>query len=87
MLTAIIGSTVLGGNNELVGHRRWFLFPSLSNVATGDTGRRAQCVGTGCRANAIAVLCNGCLGGERTDTPQDIVLWPSAVFTWCYAVV
>lgn len=67
-----------GVGNEQVGHRRWLLFPKLSNVATGDTGSTGTS-GVGRRANAIAVLCNGCQGSTRAVTPDDIVLWPSAV--------
>lgn len=67
-----------GGGNQAVGHRRWKLSPILQTIATGDVGASGGC--PGCKANAIAVLCNGCLSNSnRAMTPGNIVLWPSAV--------
>lgn len=66
-----------GPFNQAVGHRRWKIYPRLQSIATGDVGASGSC--PGCKANAIAVTCSGCIGSSRPTTPDDLVLWPSAV--------
>ena len=66
-----------GVGNEVVGHRRWLLYPPLANVATGDVS-----VASGVTAaNDLWVLPNGSDGtwGTRPATP-DGVAWPPGGF-------
>jgi hypothetical protein len=57
-----------GVGNEFVGHRRWLLFPLLTQIGTGDI--RAPGV---TEANAIAVFGGNLHGGTRT---KDFVAFP-----------
>lgn len=54
-----------GDSNTEVGHRRWLLYPRLTEIGVGDTGK----------ANAISVI-----GGTRGASSGGWVAWPSAGF-------
>jgi len=57
-----------GGNNTVVGHRRWLLYPRLGRIGIGNTGS----------ANAIYVL-GVPLAARPAGTPS-FVAWPTAGF-------
>lgn len=63
-----------GGNNAVVGHRRWLLYPQTEVMGTGDvpgidgvSNRRS--------ANSIWVF-DGNFGGTRPTTRESFVAWP-----------
>jgi uncharacterized protein YkwD len=57
-----------GGGNQVVGHRRWILYPPQANMGTGTAG-------SGTRANALHVFGSG-VWGSRPATPNGVA-WPS----------
>jgi uncharacterized protein YkwD len=62
-----------GIGNEVVGHRRWILFPQTQYMGTGDIPPAG--VGNP-RANALWVFDLQNIGGPRPDTREEYVAWP-----------
>lgn len=64
-----------GGNNAVVGHRRWLLYPQTRTMGTGDVPAGVL-NGTGVApANALWVF-DGNFGGTRPATRDGFVAWP-----------
>ncbi|HLJ49376.1 MAG TPA: BACON domain-containing carbohydrate-binding protein [Bryobacteraceae bacterium] len=63
-----------GSNNEVVGHRRWIIYPQTQQMGTGDVpqnGSSSQYMG----ANALWVIDSN-YGGTRPATRDGFVAWP-----------
>ena len=61
----------LGANNEVVGHRRWILYPQTQVMASGDVPAQ----GTNFAANATWIF-DANYGGPRPATIEPYVAWP-----------
>lgn len=64
-----------GSGNELVGHRRWLLYPLAQQMATGDIPFHTDGSGTHNSANAIWVI-----GNFKASATAQFVPWPNAGF-------
>jgi len=62
-----------GGNNDVVGHRRWLLYPQTQVMGTGDVPQQNGFNS----ANAIWVF-DANYGGPRPATRKPFVSWPPA---------
>lgn len=62
-----------GGNNSVVGHRRWILYPQTQVMGTGDIPAQ----GTNLSANATWIF-DANYGGPRPVTRTPYVTWPPA---------
>lgn len=60
-----------GGNNAVVGHRRWILYPQTQTMGTGDVPD----TGPNGSANSTWVF-DGNFGGPRPTTRDGFVNWP-----------
>lgn len=65
-----------GGNNAVVGHRRWLLYPQTQTMGTGDVPG-IDGVSNRRPANSIWVF-DGNFGGSRPSTRESFVAWPPA---------
>jgi hypothetical protein len=65
-----------GANNNIVGHRRWLLYPQTQLMGTGDVPEQ----GAYRPANAICVQ-DGHYGDPRPPTRAPYVAWPPAGYT------
>src|SRR5438034_1286336 len=62
-----------GANNDIVGHRRWLLYPQTKVMGTGDVPNQ----GGFAAANATWVF-DANYGGPRPATRKPFVSWPPA---------
>lgn len=65
-----------GANNDVLGHRRWMLFPATRKIGTGDVPGSA----TFPKANCTWVI-DESAGFEALPTREDFVAWPPPGFT------
>jgi len=66
-----------GGNNTVVGHRRWMLYPQTQIMGTGNVPTQTTTQTTNWEANATWVF-DANFGGPRPGTRTPYVAWPPA---------